>query len=273
MLSNLEICSFEDMIEMDNDNAMFFQESHSLSNISKEYSNFNKAIQQHPTIAEELEAVAETQTEVDSLATDRKIKDFHLPLRCYQKSPFPENIKASEAKESVTLTKHAITKSKSDTFNSCDIVETCASNSSNNDSVFRTNSLRKRTSNITPKSPILEASKSISSQETIEADNSKVDVNKQAYRKEGKSSNSSKPTDRRDLYKRMASDTDLWMAMKSRPSKFQSNLEATKETAHEPTVAPSKSKKYKHINFILIGLSNVLLYCILGIISSFIYLI
>ena len=233
------------MIEMDNENVSFSQEPNSLRNpyISKDHSNFNKAIPQHPTIAEELEAAFETQMEEDSFLSDRRLKDLQLPLRGYQKTSSPKNIKTSEAKEiRGTFTEHLIPKSKSDTFNSGGLVETGGSNSFNNYSVPRTSSLRQRTSNIIPKSPILEGSESIDSQETIEADILNVGFNDQTFQKEGEATNSYKPRDRRDLYKRMASDTDLWMSMKSRHTKFQSNLQATKETSYDSSVTPSKSK-------------------------------
>ena len=201
--------------------------------MSKEYSNFNKAVPQHPTIAEELEAVSNSQRSKEDTVTSNLDRD-----RSQQpKTPgrYGENMKSGEGTGLSTIIEHQASTSNDQNFGANGILEGHRMKESSRSCSA---SVGQRPSNIAPNSPILELSESISSHEGIETNS--INSYKECNRKKESEKSSSKPVDRRDLYKRMASDTDLWMSIKSRPSKFQSNLEATKETSDSQSVKPSK---------------------------------
>jgi hypothetical protein len=110
--------------------------------------------------------------------------------------------------------------------------ETPMSEPLNNHLEQRNVSLRQRPLNLVPSSSILEVSEISKSQSITELDNlSSASNTKECHKEEKKN--------RRELYKRMASDTDLWMSIKSRSSKFQSSLEATKEVSDRISKTPS----------------------------------
>ena len=194
---------------------------------------------QHPTIAEELKAASQAQCmEVDSLISRKMVSEIKLPTNFNPNNTSSESPKRNETAGLSTILEHQNNKSPDQEQTLFNVSEISLSNSSSNSFVHRSASLKHRPTNITPSSPIMELSESRSSQETIECDNRSK--NGDAYKRENMGINSSNPCDKRDLYKRMASDTDLWMSIKSRPSKFQSNLEATKETPEKQPESPCK---------------------------------
>ena len=198
---------------------------------------------QHPTIAEELRAASQAQCmEVESLISRKMVSEIKLPTNSNPNNASLDAPKRNESAGLSTIQEHQNNKSPDREETLFDISEVSPSNSSSNRLVRRSASLRHRPTNITPSSPILELSESRSSQETIEFDNRSN--NGDAYKRENMGIDTSNPCNKRDLYKRMASDTDLWMSIKSRPSKFQSNLEATKETPERQPESPCKLIHY-----------------------------
>ena len=198
---------------------------------------------QHPTIAEELKAASQAQCmEVDSLICRKMVSEIRLPANSNPNNTSSEVPKRNESAGLSTILEHQNNKFPDQEQTLFDVSEISLSNSSSNSFVRRSASLKHRPTNITPSSPILELSESRSSQETIECDNRSK--NGDAYKRENMGINTSNPCDKRDLYKRMASDTDLWMSINSRPSKFQSNLEATKETPERQPESPCKLIHY-----------------------------
>ena len=189
---------------------------------------------QHPTIAEELEAVSyQNDTEECTLA-DADQNESNISLSSKKTGRYNENIKQSEVGGLSTIIEHQVTISNEDLNHANGLSDTYAMKES---SRSRSSSVGQRSPNMAPYSPILERSESLSSQEIMDDDI--IRTNKNGHKNQDSGNVSRKPVDRRDLYKRMASDTDLWMSIKSRPSKFQSNLEATKEKSDSQLTKPS----------------------------------
>ena len=185
---------------------------------------------QHPTIAEELEAVNNQSSNHESMISD------------------VDRDRSLISGGLTTIIEHQATTSHEDIHNSNGLSEIHPFKET---SRSRSASLGQRSPTITPYSPILERSESLSSQEKIEINSD--ENNESSSRKEEPKPGRAKPLDRRDLYKRMASDTDLWMSIKSRPSKFQSNLEATKEIHDSRSAKPSM---FYSKNFIIVSICN-----------------
>ena len=199
---------------------------------------------QHPTIAEELKAASQAQCmEVESSISQKMVNEkIKIPTNSNPNNTSSDAPKRNESAGLSTILEHQNNKSPDQEEILFDVSEISISNSSSNSFVRRSASLKHRPTNITPSSPILELSESRSSQETIECDNRSK--NGDAYKRQNMGINPSNTCDKRDLYKRMASDTDLWMSINSRPSKFQSNLEATKETPERQPESPCKLIHY-----------------------------
>ena len=189
---------------------------------------------QHPTIAEELEAV-NYQNDVEGCTqVDVDPSELTISLPSKKTGRYNENIKQSELGGLSTIIEHQATISNEDMNHANGLSDT---NPMKENSRSRSASVGQRSPNMAPYSPILERSESLSSQEIMDDDI--IRTNKNGHKNQESGNVSRKPVDRRDLYKRMASDTDLWMSIKSRPSKFQSNLEATKETSDSQLTKPS----------------------------------
>ena len=230
------------MIETD-ESTTVYKEGHSHNNIypSKEYPKEDTRKSQHPTIAEELRAAFETQIEPGNGPGDKEIRDLDTSSQSQLLSNLPENFNTSEKNGGLsTIEEHQNNTSIETEFDCNDLVDRNSPTSSKNVMARRSASFRHKSSTVSPNSSLLEVSESVSSQETIEVENLTMDFNKNGIKTKEKSANPSKNRNRKDLYKRMASDTDLWIAIKSRPSKFQSTLEATKEKFDKSFDKPSK---------------------------------
>ena len=190
---------------------------------------------QHPTIAEELEAVSYQNdiNECEIADVDQSESNISLPSK--KTGRYNENIKQSEIGGLSTIIEHQATTLNEDMNSANGLSDIHPMKES---SRSRSASVGQRSPNMAPYSPILERSESLSSQEIM--DDNIICSNKNGHKNQESGKISRKPVDRRDLYKRMASDTDLWMSIKSRPSKFQSNLEATKERSDSQLTKPSK---------------------------------
>ena len=190
---------------------------------------------QHPTIAEELEAVSYQNDINECKIADVDQSESHISLSSKKTGRYNENIKQSEIGGLSTIIEHQATTLNEDMNSANGLSDIHPMKES---SRSRSASVGQKSPSMAPYSPILERSESLSSQEIM--DDNIICSNKNGYKNQESGKISRKPVDRRDLYKRMASDTDLWMSIKSRPSKFQSNLEATKETSDSQLTKPSK---------------------------------
>ena len=171
------------MAETD-ERADIYKDAHSLSNPyhSKGYSNLNKP--QHPTIAEELKAVFETHIEIGNGSVDKEIKDINLSVQSQLLSTMPENVNPSEIGGLSTIVEHQNNTSIEEEFDPNELAGENLSNTSNNNLTRRAVSLRQKPSNIILHSPLIEASESISSQETNESENVNIDFNKNGIKRE-----------------------------------------------------------------------------------------
>ena len=133
------------MADACNENTSTFKEENHTSNpyVSKEYSNHNKTMQQHPTIAEELEVAYETD---DIFEVDR---DFNLLQRPNIKNRLPD----VEGGGLSTIIEDQTNKSRDEeSYHTNGSFETHVSETLNNHSEHRNVSLGQRPLNIVPSS-------------------------------------------------------------------------------------------------------------------------